>query len=228
MKKMFASLTILFILAGCATHDAVRPTSLLHTPSAHENKVIESDIELFFSPYRTKEENEQFFGVDLVKHEVLPAQMALINNTDATLQFTNQKILLIDPDGEEYQPLTLDEVMERAKKSFWRTAGWGVAFGLIGAIPSAMNVSKANKKIRADYDARIMKDAKLVHGATTEGTLFFSLSKDARSLDGFILSVALENPDEDGAIVIEYNLNGDIPERKPEVIETAEESFDSM
>ncbi len=49
------------------------------------------------------------------------------------------------PSGASRQPSGHPGVV--AKKSYWRTAGWGGAFGIVGIIPSLINVSNTNDKI---------------------------------------------------------------------------------
>jgi hypothetical protein len=111
--------------------------------------------------------------------------------------------------------LTFEQVYGKASKSYGRALGWGVAFGLLGAIPSAINVAVVNEKIKADYESCMIKNGELVSGGYTEGSMFFSIDKEIESLDGWKLQLGyniLNDPK-----LVTFDLSGDVEQpRVPE------------
>ena len=89
-----------------------------------------------------------------------------------------------------------------------RTAGWGVAFGLLGAVPSAINVAVVNEKIKADYESYMIKSGELVSGAYTEGSLFFRIDNKIESLDGWKLQFDFRS--ENALVLVTFELSGEV------------------
>ena len=136
--------------------------------------------------FHLKSEMVTYFDDDLLQYGLLPVQINLKNNSyPRTLVLNADRINLIDPTGVKIPIMSYDQVIDKAKKSYWRTAGWAVAFGLLGAIPSLVNVSNTNEKIQADYESRMLKCGNLNCGSETEGLTFFSVPEDLNSLNGW-------------------------------------------
>ena len=106
--------------------------------------------------------------------------------------------------------MSSEQVIDKAKKSYWRAAGWGVAYGVFGLIPSMINVSSTNKTIPADYESRIIKGGNLICGGVTEGLAFFSVPEDLSNLSGWKVSVILKDIESSEDIVLEHGLSGTI------------------
>lgn len=118
--------------------------------------------------------------------------------------------------------MSTEQVVEKAKKSFFRTAGWGIAFGCIGAIPSAINVSNTNEKIQADYESRMLKGGNLVAGGVTEGLICFNVPEDINNLSGWKVSVILKDIETGENIILEYGLSGTIVSPQKRISEQQE------
>ena len=110
--------------------------------------------------------------------------------------------------------MSVDQVMDKVKKSQWRSAGWTVAAGVFGLIPSAINVNNTNKKMRADYESRVFKGGNLNKGSTTEGFMFYSVPEDIGTLDGWNLTAILKNADGDSDLMLTQGLAGTIVKRE--------------
>jgi len=217
MKKHVLLVTIsvfIFIFNGCASHNAAQAPQLGFDLYAQQNKVETHGLILMAKPIHLKSELERYFDNDLLKSGVLPIQIHVLNKSyERPVVFSTDGINLIDPSQARAPMLSGDQLMKKVKKSFWRTAGWSVAFGVFGLIPSAINVSKTNKKIQADYESRMVRGGNLIPGAVTEGTAFFSVPPDISSLNGWKVSLILVDPTKDERIVIEYGLQGTVVPR---------------
>lgn len=215
MKKLWSSLCLVLLLsAGCAQHDAVRHPSLAYDLTAQQNKLVQGNLEFMARPIHSRTELETYFGTDLLRHGVLPVQMVVANKSGETVNFTTEGLALYDPSGGRHPFLPADKVVDKSKRSHWRTAGWGVAFGILGAVPSAMNVERVNRQIRADFEARSIKGGNLVDGGITEGTAFFQVPEGLSSLDGYALAFVYRRAGAAEPLTIRYNLQGQVEQRQ--------------
>ena len=219
LRNFFILCFSLVLLTSCATHKAARQPNLSYDLRAQENKVDNEGVILMAKCFHLKSEMVTYFDDDLLQYGLLPVQINLKNNSyPRTLVLNADRINLIDPTGVRIPIMSYDQVIDKAKKSYWRTAGWAVAFGLFGAIPSLINVSNTNEKIQADYESRMLKCGNLNCGSETEGLTFFSVPEDLNSLNGWKISVVLKDKETENDIILGYGLSGSIvppKERKP-------------
>ncbi|RLG44343.1 MAG: hypothetical protein DRN92_08160 [Thermoproteota archaeon] len=230
MKRLLFFLVLVIFLTGCASHKAARPPDLTYDLKAQENKAEKEGIVLMAKYFHLKSELETYFDEDLLKYGVMPIQINLQNKSHPNPVVLNTAgINLIDPTGTRSPLMSSQQVIDKAKKSYWRSAGWGVAFGIFGLIPSLVNVSNTNKKIQADYESRMLKSGNLVCGGMTEGLAFFTIPEDLSDLSGWKLAVVLKDIKNTEDIVLEYGLSGTLippKDRKPKSEEeNREENF---
>ena len=226
--KVLIILSLTLVLAtGCASYKAARQPDLSYDLKSQENKVDKDGIIMMVKCFYQKSDLTAYFDEDLLEYGVLPVQIQLQNKSHPNPVVLNTAgINLIDPTGTRDPILSSAQVIDKAKKSYWRSAGWGVAFGVFGLIPSLINVSNTNKKIQADYESRGIKCGNLVCGGSTQGLVFFSVPEDLGNLSGWHLSVDLKDIKSTEDIVIDYGLSGTfVPpkDRKPKKEEETKE-----
>ena len=211
------------LLSSCASYNAARQPNLSYNLEAQEKKVETEGISLMAKCFHSKSELIAYFDDDILKYGIMPVQIGLKNvSYPRTLMLNTDGINLIDPTGTKIPIMPCEQVIEKTKKSYWRTAGWGVAFGLLGAIPSLINVSNTNEKIKADYESRMFKTGNLICGGNTEGMVFFSVPEDLNSLNGWKISVILKDKEIEKEIILGYSFSGNIvppKDRKPKAEE---------
>lgn len=219
--KLLVSLSIYLLFAGCATHNVTQPPTLDHDLRAQQKQLESKGILLMVNAMHQEDDLKVYFDDDLIKYGILPVQVNITNkHSSQNYLFRPDDIALANAEGDRQQQLTLEQVMDRAKKSYWRSAGWGVAFGVIGAGVSAVNVSNANNKMRATYSARMIKAGNLDRGNIVEGFTFFDVPKDLATLDGWKLDLLMANPSTGDSIALEYPLTGTVLVRKADDDET--------
>jgi len=222
LRNFFILCFSLALLTSCATHKAARQPNLSYDLRAQENKVDNEGVTLMAKCFYLKSEMVTYFDDDLLQYGLLPVQINLKNNSyPRTLVLNADRINLIDPTGVRIPIMSYDQVIDKAKKSYWRTAGWAVAFGLFGAIPSLINVSNTNEKIQADYESRMLKCGNLNCGSETEGLTFFSVPEDLNSLNGWKISVVLKDTENNNDIILDHALSGSIvpPKKRSKWVE---------
>jgi hypothetical protein len=225
LKETLLFALTLVLCSSCASYKAARQPALSYDLEAQGNKVEEQGIVCMVKPIHLKSELETYFDDDLLQYGVLPMQIYLSNKEHGrNVVFSTDGINLIEPSSTRCPVMSCDQVLEKAKKSYWRTAGWGAAFGIFGIIPSAINVSNTNKKIQADYESRAIKGGNLIPDGVTEGLVFFSVPPDISSLNGYTVSIILKDPQEGQDIDIKYGLSGTVVPRKTEKETKQEES----
>jgi hypothetical protein len=216
MQRIIYLFTISLFLISCSSHNPVQQSNLSYDLEAQKNKVTKNGIDLITKPIHIESELKTYFEQDLLKYRILPVQVSISNNSTEDLYLSTEGISLIDPSHESYPVLPVNDVVAKAKKSYWRTAGWGAAFGLLGAVPSMINVSNTNKKIQADYESKVLKSGNMLIGAVTQGTVFFELPKNVTSLDGWEFKVAFKTPNNNELSTIGCCLVGQIEKRGTE------------
>ena len=197
------------------THDVQEAATLETLPENKAERIESQGFEFIAKPILTEEEHLSYFDNDLIKQGILPMQLFVANvESDDMYQLKPENIVVTDINGVRKTGLTVDQLVQKTKKSYWRTAGWTVLFGVFGAVPSAINVSKTNAKIRSSYTAKIMKESTLRKGAEAEGLMFFAIPKDSDSIENWELSMILKGTTTSETVPLKYQLRGDIPERK--------------
>ncbi len=148
-----------------------------------------------------------------LEQDILPIQVLVCNKTGGSIYFGIDGAGLSDTSDRACPLLSCPAVVDKAKKSQWRTAGWGVAFGLLGVVPSVINVSDTNRRISSDYESRILKGGTMADGGVNEGVAFFSLPPSTSSLDGLKFRLVFKNLKDDSATTIETDLHGVLEDR---------------
>ena len=208
IANIFIAAATALTLIGCATHTAIKQPNLNSRLDTQQNKQIVSGVEVMARPLHSIADLKANFDEDLILYGVLPFHVSFRNTNSSICHINMEHMTLIQPDGSSCQPLNLDQVCDSASKSYFRTAGWGVAFGIVGAIPSLINVAMTNDKIKADYESCMIKNGDLVSGAYTEGALFFPIDKKIQSLDGYRLNLTFVTDDQTNSAT--FDLSGEV------------------
>jgi hypothetical protein len=226
LRFVLAVTFMLILTASCASHKAAQIPPLAFDLEAQQNQTMCEGVVLMAKPIHSKTDQEQYFDVDLLEDGILPIQVHVCNKGhENPIVLSPESLNLINASGDRMPICSHEQVMDSAKRSYWRTAGWGAAFGLIGIIPSLINVSNTNKQIEADFSSRELKGGTVVNGGTTEGLVFFSVPPEINSLNGWKLSLLVSDSVEDQKILVEQGLHGTVvPRPKPKVKEPDEAS----
>ena len=157
---------------------------------------------------------EKYFGDDMLKYGILPIQVSITNGGhEGSMVFQPDGLNLAGPDNQHSTMLSLDQVYDKTKKSQWRTAGWAVGFGILGLIPSVINVNNTNNKMRADYETKMLSGGNIAKGEVKEGVAFFSVPPDIKSLEGWQLAIMVKDFTDKTDVVIKYPLTGTVEPR---------------
>jgi hypothetical protein len=218
MSVRFTNLLVaVFIIHGCASYHVTSAPPLEYDLEAQNKKAEKDGVLLLAKPIHQIPELEKYFDDDPLKYGILPIQIHIENKDhESALICAAEGINLMDPTHTRIPALTVEQVMEKVKKSHWRTAGWTVGFGVFGLVPSIINVNNTNKKMRADYDTKLFDGGRLGKGSSTEGFMFYSIPEDTSTLDGWILAAVLKGTDESEDLILEQSLSGKIAIREKE------------
>ncbi len=211
-KMVFAAICMILVtMTGCASHNAARQPDISFDLQAQENRTEKKGIQLMVKVFHQKSDLKTYFDEDLLQYNILPMQIGLQNKSyGKKVVFNTDGINLIDPTGSRNPVMSGEQVIAKAKKSYWRTAGWGVAFGIVGIIPSLINVSNTNDKIQADYESRMLKSGNLVAAGQTTGLVFFNVPDNISNLSGWKVSLILKDVETSEDIVLEHGISGEI------------------
>lgn len=210
-------LVAVFIIHGCASYQVTSAPPLGYDLEAQNKKAEKEGVLLLAKPIHQIPELEKYFDDDPLKYGILPIQIYIENKAhDPALICATEGINLLDPTDVRIPALTVEQVMEKVKKSHWRTAGWTVGFGVFGLVPSIINVNNTNKKMRADYETKLFDGGKLGKGSSTEGFMFYSIPENTSTLDGWALAAVLKGTDESEDLILKQSLSGKIAIREKE------------
>jgi hypothetical protein len=215
MKYLLVFLPFLLLgYAGCASHNAAPIPQLGFDLRAQQDKVEDKGLLLMVRPIHEKSHLKTYFDDDILQYGVLPIQIHICNKSHGCpVLLSTDGLTLQNATGELVPAMSMDQVMEKVEKSFGRTAGWTVAFGIFGLIPSAINVNNTNDKIRSDYESRTLKGGNLVPGAVTEGLVFYNVPPDLSSLNGWKLTLVVVDPTKGEPTSLIYGLAGTVVPR---------------
>ncbi len=210
-KTICIIVLISYLFSGCASYQSIRQAPLSTNPIAQQNKRINDGIESMVFPITTQSMQTQIFDNDLIEKGYLPVQISILNKKDCNVTFNKDGIVLLTPE-EIVIPRTSNlKVAMDTDKSIGRTVGWTVGLGVFGLIPSAMNVSKTNKRIQADYVAKAPIEGNLVPGGLVDGILFFKLpEEEVKTLNDYKVNIVLRDELKNEEIIITHTLYGDI------------------
>lgn len=209
--RIFIICLIFFLSYGCASHKAALQPNLSYDLKAQENKIDKEGITMMVKAFHLQSELTTYFDDDLLKYGMLSIQVNLQNKSyPNTVVLNIDGINLIDPTGTRNPGLSCEQAYDKMKRSQWRSVGWGVAAGLFGVIPSLINVSNTNDKIRADLESRMMKGGNIINGGMTEGLAFFMVPEEISGLSGWKVAIILKDIRDAKDIVLEYGLSGTI------------------
>jgi len=228
-KTIYIIVLISYIFSGCASYHSIRQAPLSTNPIAQQNKRINDDIESMVYPITTQSMQKQIFDNDLIEKGYLPVQISILNKKDCNVTFNKEGIVLLTPE-EIVIPRTSNlKVAMDTDKSIGRTVGWTVGFGVIGLIPSAMNVSKTNKRIQADYVAKAPIEGNLIPGGLVDGILFFKLPEEKiETLNDYKMNIVLRDELKNEEIIITHTLYGDIEYKGDEEDAEKEDEEDEL
>jgi len=202
------------MVTSCASHKAAQLPQLNLDVNAQQDKVEQRGFVGMVKPIHLESELKTYFDYDLITDDILPVQITILNKAyGKPCMFSPTGINLVDTSGNRMPMLSMEQLMDKIQKSYWRSVGWGAAFGLLGAIPAAINVAKTNEKIRADYETRSLKNGPIIPGAFMEGVAFFSIPPQTNDLNGWKLTVLLSDPVDSTNIGIEKTIAGKIESR---------------
>lgn len=208
---ILALIVLLFAGIGCSSYHSTRQAPLSINPIAQQAKKVNKGIESMVFPITTQSMQKQIFDNDLVGKGYLPVQISILNKKDRNVTFSRDGVVLLTPE-DIVIPRTLNlDVARDTDKSIGRTVAWTVGFGVFGLVPSAINVSKTNKRIQADYVAKAPIEGNLVPGGLVDGILFFKLpEEEIKTLNGYKVNIVLRDELTNEDINITHTLHGDI------------------
>lgn len=207
----------LILMYGCASYQVTTAPSLEYDLAAQHSKAETEGVILLAKPLHHLTELEQYFDDDPLKYGILPVQIHVENRDHETaIICAPEGINLMDSRNSRIPAMTVDQVMDKVKKSHWRTAGWTVGFGVFGLVPSIINVNNTNKKMLADYENKIFKGGTLAKGDSTGGFLFYSVSESIYSLNGWMLAAVLKSTAQGTDLVLQQAFSGTIAPRPRE------------
>ena len=204
MNNRFFAVLVLALIHACASYQATTAPSLAFDYGARQEKVEADGVMLMAKAMHRESDLRQYFDDDPLKYGILPVQIHVENQSNEPYVYcTCDGFNLVDADGNRMTTLTVDQVMDEIKRSHWRTAGWTVGFGVFGLIPSAINVNKVNKKMRADLETKIYTGGQLPSGHAEEGFVFFAVPETMESIEGWKLAAVV--------VGTEYELTLEVP-----------------
>jgi hypothetical protein len=216
IRLIYTVIALLFV-QGCASYQVTTAPALEYDLEVQNNMAKNEGFMLMAKPIHHHSDLEQYFDDDPLKYGILPMQLYVENKDHETAMLcASEGINLMDSANTRVPAMSVDQVMDKVKKSHWRTAGWTVGLGIFGLIPSAVNVNNTNKKMRADYETKMFKGGKLAKGNATEGFLFYSVPEDIKSLDGWRLAAVLKSTDQGSDLILTQALSGTIAPRPKE------------
>jgi len=174
----YAALFILTsLLIGCATYAPAEKASIAPTDLLKKNEAVfnSESCEFHIVVLRDRELAKNYVGIDPFKSSMIPVFMKINNYGNDLVKVDVSGSSLLTDAGELFQPLTIDEAIEKARRSDAEVIGWTIAFGLTGALVSGGTTASANKSLEEDYHNKSFKPTLINTKSSGEGLVFFSV-----------------------------------------------------
>ena len=188
LRNMFIIALGLAVFSGCASFETVQQPRLANTAQARRDVVRVSSVALYAKAVHTKEEMEGMFDDDMLKYDILPIRLEIVNNSGTDILVEAETIQLRDGAGAVRPHVSLESATAKAKKSYWRAAGWG-ALWIPLAIGSAIDVNEANKDVEQGMRNLAFHGGVIEPSFSSEGILFFQVPEELSSISEWRLEV---------------------------------------
>jgi hypothetical protein len=206
------SLCVLFIMSCAAKKLAV-----IDLPKANEclRPVESGNIVLCAEIVSEAEDVEAYYGIDLIDKGFLPVKVSLINKNDDIYIISKDSVFLKYGDTR-IQSSGPGEVAEALKASVGgRTAGWGIAFGVIGGSVAYTQARNRNEALNLALHTKPLFFGQIPKGCERTGMLYFKIDKELKKrfrpktsdLPVLILMTDLKSKVEDRAVSVDVPLN---------------------
>jgi len=209
------SILLLFV-SGCASYSAatLEPVEVVSKSQSTQMDAVGGTVTTIV--FQDEDDIKKYYSRDLLKQNMLPVHFKIENiREQEVLEINPVGFRLVAGDDVEYKSMTVDQAINQAKFSHGQSVAWTVGFGIIGGAISASKVNAANTKLSDDYLAKSLKTTLLQPSSEVEGTVFFLIKSEMRSLDGTSLRLPLKNTANESEVVV-IPLSGEIKVTIPE------------
>jgi len=120
-------------------------------------------------------ECESYYGINILKKGYLPVQVSLVNQGQTPMALRLESFSL-SYHGSELAPVPPDVVYKDLKASVGgRTAGWGIAFGVIGGVAAYSAAKSRNEALNSSLYTHEFVGQNLTAGQNVKAVLYFPL-----------------------------------------------------
>jgi hypothetical protein len=160
------------LLCGCA--EFPRTTPLKEQLASYRPRHYERDGFHFAAalPSDSGGFQTRHYGVELTDYGILPLEIFLQNTSaDSSFSVTVHDASLQLQDGTAFTLLNVEEVVDAAGYSYWRTLPYFLLFIFPGII-ECFNVAGANEAMAMDYADKVLNDLDLPKDGKMQGVIF--------------------------------------------------------
>jgi hypothetical protein len=207
MRRALAGLLALSILVtGCASYT----TTTLAGPRAEEMGASRAEAGVFVGadPHVQAERQKAVFDADLAGEAVIPIRVLVRNDGAPRLLVRPSSMTLALADGTQIPSAGATAVAARLDQGVGEVIGWGIAFGVIGALAASANKDSVRTARLADYRSKELPEVSLVKGESAHGFVFFIPPKGSSAFGEATLGVRFVEVSEGTSFDVRVPLTG--------------------
>jgi hypothetical protein len=207
-------LQLLLLSTGCVSY---KPVELKENEIIKKGVVAKIDsIEVSFIWLADRQVAMNYVGIDPQKSNMLPTFIKISNCGNKVIKVDLARSHLVTELGEELRSLSVEESIDRAKRSDAAVVAWTLGLATIsyvaagGAMIVAGNATTSvNRTLEEDYHNKYFKPTLINAGGCAQGIVFFGFP--AKKQTKIILAVIqIKNIDTNEEKKVYINLNEDI------------------
>ena len=182
-SKIFINTTLLlFMLAGCASHEV--KNLVVKSTDDYASKEEVAGVTVAIEAYETKEKVEEAFTINLTEEGIVPILLVMENQSNVSYHLLKDEIELIDTQGNVRNPVSAAAVAQKFEhnKMVYALLGFGIF--------SYMSAEEANKKMLSDWREKELSEEKVLNPKRkVSGAVYFDLGKSLDALPNSILTL---------------------------------------
>jgi hypothetical protein len=179
--KTVLFLMLISLVVGCATYQPEKSAAIKDDILKERTTYNDHLFEIQLISLKDKEKAKAFVGIEPEESDMVPVFIKFQNKGNDPIKLDLSQTFLNSKSGENFQSLSIEASIDRARRSDAEVVAWTVGFGLIGAIASGSNTATVNRSLEEDYHAKYFKPTLINGNCAAEGLLFFNVPRDKQS-----------------------------------------------
>lgn len=200
---------LISLMIGCASYETVETKE--KEPVKNEIFVNVNSLNIHFVSLANRNLAMNYVGIDPERSSMLPMFIKIINRGNEVIKIQLSESYLVTGTGEICRSLSVEESIDRAKKSDAEVVAWTLALAPIADVVmlGAMHANtSANRTLEEDYHDKYFKPTLINAGGSAQGIVFF-VFPTTKQTKIILAIIQIKSIDTNEVKKVSINLNDD-------------------